>query len=602
MRKNLGSTSLMLTADDKAWQQGLDRATKKFNQFKKQTENDAKQLKASVDGSFNFGGLLAKGGLIGGAIGGGLAGFGLASLVTDSIKLAAEVEDTAASFKVMVGDAEKAKKLFAEIRDFAAKTPLTTRDLSAAGQTLLGFGTGADQIVPTLRVLGDLAQGDNEKLKGLAVVYGQVRAAGKLNGQDFNQFINQGVALGAELAKVLNVSESEVKSLMEAGRIGFPDLQRAMAGMTSEGGKFFGLMDERSKTLSGLLSSLKDNWEQLLGGFGQILIEEFGLKDFVDKLTKITDGGKDNLELIRPIVRDIADTFKDAAKHAYDMGKNFAISAAKVIDALDKIDARVGSITNNATTPDKANWLERNMTIGGIADNFVENSWLTRNASWLGPGGGAWAQRQAFGPNADGNGKVEKGARDAFGFLDEIFSDAKAMKGLAEVDGKKIGKDIARAFSIDAAKLTADQIKAARDIREDMDPFAKAKREIEDLQKIRELGGFNINDVKHWDVLQGKAIADKRGAEAFQFGVGRALKRAMGDLSAPWLDASSGIATKGSKEAIEMSIRNKNADLVKPENRIEAAINEGNRLQAEEKELMRQLFELWKDRKIPGFF
>ena len=47
--------------------------------------------------------------------------------------------------------------------------------------------------------------------------------------------------------------------MIETGKIGFPEVQKAFAAMTGEGGKFHGTMAKQSKSLSGLFSTLKDN-------------------------------------------------------------------------------------------------------------------------------------------------------------------------------------------------------------------------------------------------------------------------------------------------------------------------------------------------------
>src|SRR5262249_27963424 len=132
----IGATSLIISTDDRQFQKGLTSAGLSFKRFRKQVDDDSKSIKKSTDDAFAFtsgaGGLGAwkSLGLIGGAGAGLLGGFSLAGLVTDSIKLASEVEDTATAFEVLVGDATRAKELFADIREFAAKTPMTTQELA----------------------------------------------------------------------------------------------------------------------------------------------------------------------------------------------------------------------------------------------------------------------------------------------------------------------------------------------------------------------------------------------------------------------------------------------------------------------------------------
>jgi tape measure domain-containing protein len=150
----------------------------------------------------------------------------------------------------MLGDAAKAKELFADIRELAAKTPLETKDLADAAKSLLGVGIAADQIVPTLKALGDLAGGQGEKLQRVAQIYGKVREEGKVSVETLQQLAENGIPLTDAFAKVLKKSAAEVRGLAEEGKVGFSDFQRAILSATGEGGRFFGLMDERARRLT----------------------------------------------------------------------------------------------------------------------------------------------------------------------------------------------------------------------------------------------------------------------------------------------------------------------------------------------------------------
>ena len=100
-------------------------------------------------------------------------------------------------------------------------------------------------------------------------VYGQVKAQGKLVTNDLYQFMNAGIPIIAELSKVVGKSETEIKDMVSAGKIGFPEVQAVIKNMTSEGGLFFNLMAEQSKSLGGQISNLQDNFDQMLNEIGK---------------------------------------------------------------------------------------------------------------------------------------------------------------------------------------------------------------------------------------------------------------------------------------------------------------------------------------------
>ena len=204
---------------------------------------------------------------------GGLAlGAGLVSLAKTGIEAAMTMEGLTAQFTVMTGSAEKAKGVISEIADFAAKTPFDKLGLSNAAKTLMAFGMEADKVVPTLKMLGDVAGSDQNKLNSLALVFGQIQSAGRLTGGDLLQLINQGFNPLNTLAKISGKSMSELKDAMSEGRISADMVTLAFQAATSEGGLFFGNLEAQSQTLQGRISTLKDNFVTALQNMAEAFL------------------------------------------------------------------------------------------------------------------------------------------------------------------------------------------------------------------------------------------------------------------------------------------------------------------------------------------
>jgi len=187
----------------------------------------------------------------------GVAGFGalLAKGVIDS----AAVEQTRISLETMLGSAQKADKLLRSMTAFAAKTPFELPGITGTSKVLLAFGMTQEQIMPTLKMLGDVAAGTGKDLQELGVIYGQIRAAGRLMGGDMLQLVNAGVPIIGTLAKQFGVAESEIKKMSEQGKISFADVEKAFQTMSGEGGLFFNMMERQSESLTGRFSTLKDS-------------------------------------------------------------------------------------------------------------------------------------------------------------------------------------------------------------------------------------------------------------------------------------------------------------------------------------------------------
>ena len=173
------------------------------------------------------------------------------------------------AFGTMLKSKEKANALMSQMTDLAAKTPFGLQEVSEGAKRLLAFQVPAQEVTETLRRMGDVAAGLGVPMGQLIHVYGQVKAQGKLMTNDLYQFMNAGIPIIAELSKVVGKSETEIKDMVSAGKIGFAEVQAVIKGMTDEGGLFYNLMAEQSKTLSGQLSNLEDNFANVLNEIGK---------------------------------------------------------------------------------------------------------------------------------------------------------------------------------------------------------------------------------------------------------------------------------------------------------------------------------------------
>jgi tape measure domain-containing protein len=236
-----------------------------------------------LKGAFSLSGI---GGVVG-ALGSGLG-------VIKAINAAADLESLNAEFAVMLGSASKAKGMVAEINKFANSTPFGTAGLSQNAKTLLAFGVSADQILPTLRRLGDVAGSSQERLDSLALAYAQVQSAGKLQGGDVLQFVNAGFNPLTELARTSGKAMTQLRKDMEGGAISADMVAKAFESATSAGGRFFGNTASQSKTWNGMVSSMLDAFQTGLAAMGDSLIKYLKpyLKEALDLSAILPTWGK----------------------------------------------------------------------------------------------------------------------------------------------------------------------------------------------------------------------------------------------------------------------------------------------------------------------
>jgi len=230
-----------------------------------------------------------------------------------SLKLASDFEQTQVAFTTMLGDADKAKALFNELRDFSASTPFEFPEIRDAGRSLLAFGVSAEDVTESLRRIGDISAGVGAPVGEIAELYGKAKVQGRLFAEDINQFQGRGIPILQELATVLGVSTAEVKNLVEKGKVGFPELEQAFQRMTNNGGQFAGMMEAQSQTLGGLFSTLKDTVTLTLADLGAQIIESFDLKS---KLTGVIEFLSGLSEKIRSFAQSNPELFKLAVAFA----------------------------------------------------------------------------------------------------------------------------------------------------------------------------------------------------------------------------------------------------------------------------------------------
>lgn len=196
---------------------------------------------------------------IAGSLKSAFAAFAIFQGVKAFLKMGSDAEQTAMSFEVFLGSAEKAKNMVAQLKDMAAVTPFETQDVNEAAKVLLNFGIDANSVMGDLQMLGDVSAGNAEKFQAMTLAFSQASSNGKLMGQDLMQMINAGFNPLQEISRTTGKSMADLKAQMEKGQITVKMMQDAFKSATSEGGKFHNMMKKQSETLGGQWSTFIDN-------------------------------------------------------------------------------------------------------------------------------------------------------------------------------------------------------------------------------------------------------------------------------------------------------------------------------------------------------
>jgi len=241
----------------------------------------------------------------------------LVSLGSSFIKAATDLETITTQFEILTGSAGNANKAIRDLQNFAATTPFQFTQLAQASAKLQGFGLSADEAQEKLQVLGDVAAASGTDIQSISLIFGQVSAAGKLTGERLLQLQERAIPIGPAIAKTMGIAESAVRDAVSSGKVDFATFEKAFESLGETGAFAFEGMIKLSQTLSGRVSTLKDNFDLLSTDIGASLTP--ALKTLATSLTLVIQNIrkseafagflKDVMAAIPAVIRNLGNTF-----------------------------------------------------------------------------------------------------------------------------------------------------------------------------------------------------------------------------------------------------------------------------------------------------
>lgn len=383
-----------------------------------------------------------------GVVLGGLASriMGMVSSVPSlGLKLASDAEQAQISFEVMLGSADKAKHMLGELKAYADKSPFNLAGVTAYGEKLLNYSMQAQDVMPTIRMLGDVAAGNQEKFDRLSTAFGQTTSTGRLMGQDLLQFINAGFNPLQEISKKTGESMAALKKRMEEGGISALEVRNAFVSATSEGGRFYQMTDRQSKTIAGKWSTLKDGVSTALRGIGEAMITNLDLGGWIDYLTGF--------------VNRVPFLFSNAGTLLHAEILNWNVYVMELVPGAEDMIVKVGAVLSAGWDAMGASY---HKFFESVKAGFIEMGNLAQ-ASKNATGAALWAPLQtahSWGTNATGGllGKAKEGAWNPlhmFGTAGDAWNKTLA----SQPDAMKPGEDFASTF----AKTFNESLKKAEE-------------------------------------------------------------------------------------------------------------------------------------------
>lgn len=341
MASNDGDIKIGVSVDKNGLKTGLKQTEKEAKQtadnVSEQGDNSTKGWKSA----FNSLGSLSKKGFSAvssaakvaaqasiAAIAGVTAAMG--GLAVAGVKYNASIETYQTSFEVMTGSAAKAAEVVERLKKVGAETPFELPDLADATQLLMNYGLTADEAMDKMMMLGDISQGSADKMNRIAMAYGQMSSAGKVQLEDVKQMIEAGFNPLQEISESTGESMDSLYDRISKGTLAVDEITASMERATSEGGKYYQSMEKQSKTFEGQMSTLKDNAQQLLGDIMKPISEE------------MTNG-------ILPAANEALSTLSSAFEEGGLEGM-FEAGTGVITNLLNGMSSQLPAIFNTATT------------------------------------------------------------------------------------------------------------------------------------------------------------------------------------------------------------------------------------------------------------
>lgn len=384
-------------------------------------------------------------------------------VIQDALRRAFDAEYALTNFKTLLGGMDEAKAHVAELKKFASETPLSFGDISGASKSLLAFGMSVQEVMPSLKMVGDISLGNSEKFESLSSALGQVKAAGHLTGVQLKQMIIAGFNPLVTISQQSGVAVDELKKRMEDGVISYDLVAAAMKSATSEGGMFHDAMKDASKTGAGLFSTMKDNWNAALATLGGAFLDcsKNGMQKVIEKIQELMKDGTLHVwaDKISRALEVVAEKSKTVAEWLGKIASAYKWVWDRAEDTGHAIGGFVGTLANGGNLSD---------AMLGAADSVVV---------------GRREREQDIADEAKREAEIRSKATV------EATKKAEAEKTTAAVEEKKKELSIKEMLESETARKTAD--KAKKFHRELSNEIAAAELEVVKRRQIVEQDSLN---------------------------------------------------------------------------------------------------------------
>jgi tape measure domain-containing protein len=244
-------------------------------------------------------------------------------------------ESSTVAWTTLLGTQEKAKQQIQDIANFAKNTQFDTEGVDTMAKYMFNAGLSGKGLMDELSRIADVSGAFNisaADAQELARQMSQVDQAGVAYTEDLNILQDRGVPIYKAIAKELGTNVAAVRKMASEGKI-TSDVYNKAFNSIANGVK--GASDAQSKTMSGMISTLKDDFSIISGILAKPLFN--GLHDGLTKLMPVMDSVT---SLARSDFKGFYDTLdqtfgENTAKMVYGFVENMTSGINNVKSGLD---------------------------------------------------------------------------------------------------------------------------------------------------------------------------------------------------------------------------------------------------------------------------
>lgn len=200
-----------------------------------------------------------------GTIGGGLA----ALTAKGGFDRALNIERAQTKLKALGHDTQSVDAIMDDALNSVKGTAFGLGDAASVAATLVASGIqSGTQLQQVLGTVGDAAQIAGVGFKDMGVIFSQVAAKGKLQGDEMLQLMQAGIPVLQYLADHYGITTAAAQEMVSAGKVSFADFEAAMREHIG------GAAQSAGESFDGMVGNVKAALSRLGEGFATPLINE----------------------------------------------------------------------------------------------------------------------------------------------------------------------------------------------------------------------------------------------------------------------------------------------------------------------------------------